>query len=256
VIVRESIDFQRGLGSKEALGLGWDGRVYRMLEKFANDIQFDPKNKEWYSGYLNVSIDGFLDDPEEIETFKHFVENEDKYARMAFRLGLSYDDADISVDETIFTMNPYHKWWHLRESVNEELVHQFTGRWSDSDIEIYKNPPSIKNMDYGARAISDREGNIWVADNSNTTHYEMFDALWSKKLIPAPWYHNETDDYNLYMMGWQRLHKTNKFYVAETFDPEEIWSLESQIAEFAVAAQERNPQYEFLVESILEHKFT
>lgn len=67
--------------------------------------------------------------------------------------------------------------------VNEEVVATFGGR--SATVTIYKNPPSVRRTPPWARAISDLEGNFYIADDESnedydsiyTTHIDMIGIL-------------------------------------------------------------------------------
>lgn len=149
-------------------------------------------------------------------------------------------------------------------NVNEALIHKFTGRWSHSDIEIYINPKSIKRMEPWLRGISDTEGNLWVTDIADTTHSEILGQLFkigqteSDNYSPitevSNWGTNHYDDDKWLYCGWQREGDSNTFKIAESisFDIDQYREI---FDEFASAVKQKNPQYDFIVEGIVDNPY-
>lgn len=108
----------------------------------------------------------------------------------------------------------------VRESLNEELLGSI---WSyDDEIEIYKNPPRIKRMGPWCRAITDQDGNFYVATMPNATNFEvvvthlgLIEWLQDTKHLNV----KTTWDGRMYIKGiaWQRYKNTNQFYLGESY---------------------------------------
>lgn len=109
-------------------------------------------------------------------------------------------------------------------NINEELVGTYEGMMASDIIEIWRNPPSVKEMGPWARAFTDYNGDFYIAsiederrDDTSTTHTEMFGWLKSKgKDIRIHWDAGE----GTYVDGisWQRYKNTNNFYLSESYD--------------------------------------
>lgn len=108
--------------------------------------------------------------------------------------------------------------------LNEEIMTSYDGKFSE--VTIFKNPKSIQRMSPWARAFHDQKGNFYIADEElhhetdeiGTMHTTILRKLREiDSTIETEW----IGDGNLgYINGvcWQRLGKTNKFYLAESYD--------------------------------------
>lgn len=140
-------------------------------------------------------------------------------------------------------------------SVNEEFIGKFHGQWQKpgEEIEIYKNPKSIKRMGEWNRAISDREGNLYVADDPNTIHDEMIEQLFAWGEIDYSWFAIVED--KLLICGWQRYENSNNFYIAQTFADVSLILLRDQFRYLARAAAQKNPKLNFIPDLSIRDAF-
>lgn len=256
MIVRESIEFKRGQDTKRALNVGLDVPILNFLDWVSNDFQMNPKDPG-YLGYINIALEDFTNS-ELADGFKKYVANWEKYKKDLKLRGIGISSAP-DLGETIFYQLPNHKWWdpdptqhtstfrnfveHLL--MKESLVAAFVGRHSGEPIGIFKNPARINRYDAETRALSDREGNLWVSNVADTTHSEMMEQLSREGEIGFGWYTTEDNESFLDLAGWQRKGNTNEFYVGETFNEEDIIELRDQLHYMAEMAHKKNPQFEF-----------
>jgi hypothetical protein len=71
-----------------------------LLIDFRNDFQFDPESPD-YLGFLNTGVPLLSD--EDGETFRFIVNNQDQYAPVMEKLGLTTDQG-FDEDETVFRL--------------------------------------------------------------------------------------------------------------------------------------------------------
>lgn len=109
-----------------------------------------------------------------------------------------------------------------QQFLNEEKVLTTGSEAGEGGITIYKNPPSITRMSAWARAFHDQNGNFYIADEEydseydrvGITHTGMINLLKNKFPIKTYWRGGRY----LEGIGWQRYKKTNKFYLAESYE--------------------------------------
>ena len=130
--------------------------------------------------------------------------------------------------------------------VFEELVGTFkgehTGKFNNpyakdwrqkTDVEVYKNPKSIKRMGSYNRAISDSEGNLYVADDHNILHSEL------RNFLKIPYEGS---------FNWTRYARSNMFYPAES----DFYAGEPTAEEMAAVEEtrKRHPQFSFQIPEV------
>jgi hypothetical protein len=71
-----------------------------LLIDFRNDFQFDPESPD-YLGFLNTGVPLLSD--EDGETFRFIVNNQDQYALVMEKLGLTTEQG-FDEDETVFRL--------------------------------------------------------------------------------------------------------------------------------------------------------
>ena len=89
-----------------------------------------------------------------------------------------------------------------------EMVGQSVSNYNQSDQSlIYKNPTTLKNFEAGVRAVSDLQGNLFVAQhNGDFVHKGMQDAL-----PHADIYRND------FVITWHRVRSSNIFGYSDSF---------------------------------------
>lgn len=111
----------------------------------------------------------------------------------------------------------FEKRWQAKQQTqstdvqNGELIGQvystedYGDGYEKAPINVYKNPQSLKNFDANARAVADKQGNIYVAQRDGNFYHTNIISL-----VPSIW--NYEDSIQLY-----RAEKTNMFGVASTY---------------------------------------
>ena len=137
------------------------------------------------------------------------------------------------------------------DQVNEELLGAIQ-RWGQEPVDIYKNPKMIKRMPAGLRAISDKDGNLYVMDYGGFRtfiHSDLADWLKENGYIK----HSGDDLYDQLdkYITWQRHEATNEFRLGESMK----WAIEKSkdpskaregAAKIFKKVQKRNPQFKFI----------
>ena len=107
----------------------------------------------------------------------------------------------------------------VRESLNEEILGKYDD-WGQS-FTVYKNPPSIRNMNEYVRGFHDQFGNFYVADLDgkgypDTIHGEII-AFVKEKFpeVKIDWVESQGAWTN--GIAWQRYESTNDFYFSESY---------------------------------------
>jgi len=111
--------------------------------------------------------------------------------------------------------------------VNEELLGTYEGTYGNGEIEMYKNPPSIKRMGPWARALTDQNGNFYIASALKeegrstiaTMHTDMIQWLKTHAQDVTTNWNGQKHRYDN-GIAWQRYANTMKFYLSESYDEE------------------------------------
>ena len=99
MLVKESIDFKRGIGSKPALGVGTNHLIDSIMKNISGDYQFD-LNDEDYLGFLNVDGADFTD-PNKTRAYQAFIKSPEDFEDILIKYDLSTEETP-SFDETVF----------------------------------------------------------------------------------------------------------------------------------------------------------
>lgn len=141
------------------------------------------------------------------------------------------------------------------ESLNEELVSSIS--WVGKDFEIYKNPKTVKRMDYWARALSTDNGDFYVItfkpeqitsnyDDIVITHTELADWLRDNVNSNIKWtkFGNQSG-YGYYpgAIAWQRYNNSDKWYISESTSYEWIQDNMEYIKECIERVNQHRIQY-------------
>lgn len=145
--------------------------------------------------------------------------------------------------------------------INEERLKDFNLDRPDYEslIEVYKNPPSIKRMEPNLRAISDKDGNLFVVDASGYLTHTVF-LKWltlnNYIKIKSYTYLNSLSE----IVSWQRKENTNDFYLSESYNMYNDYESPFFIANFAdfiksniIKCKEKNPRFNFLPIQIMNN---
>jgi len=126
------------------------------------------------------------------------------------------------------------------------LIGSFISR-SEDKVDVYKNPKLLNNLQSWVRGCSDREGNLYIADDQDILHDELAYFLVRKGM---------KDDF----VDWQRFEDTSTFYLAEGYDLS-MEGLENALEDdqketintYAPRVEKANPQFNFIYnKTILE----
>jgi hypothetical protein len=138
------------------------------------------------------------------------------------------------------------------EELNEELLGT-----TNNDIEIYKNPKTLKKLEGWERAISDEDGNLYLAEESIFIHTKLLKYLQDNNIIKtnARW-HSSLGVY-VNCIAWQRKNKTNDFYLSESYDDTFMKSekIFNDIVDLKDLVEITNPQFKFHLEKIEANMF-
>ena len=102
-LVKEHINFERGLDPKKSMGTGKyaeQNLVEKLLKQLKADFQLD-KNDDRYLGFINVYEDGFMDQDSK-DAFKIFVDTWPKYKELMEEIGLTIPELEPDIEETLF----------------------------------------------------------------------------------------------------------------------------------------------------------
>jgi|AntAceMinimDraft_16_1070373.scaffolds.fasta_scaffold36280_4 hypothetical protein len=140
--------------------------------------------------------------------------------------------------------------------INEDLLGVISNPWysngnrSIRKFEVFKNPRSIKRMGESLRAISDKEGNLYVVDDNGEwlIHGRIRDWLEDKKFI-KPCTMNIAED----GVRWQRLDDTDDFYLAESYSEMDVMNYKLIFKKLTEKVKQKNPQYNFILQSIVDY---
>ena len=109
---------------------------------------------------------------------------------------------------------------------------------------VYKNPENLNNFDADVRALSDKYGNLYVAQsNTNIIHGDIADDI---VLIPASTRIYDNDDFLLL----HRVGFTRTFGFSDTTETryKSYKTLAPHILELLDTVKKHNPQYKFIPE--------
>jgi len=131
-------------------------------------------------------------------------------------------------------------------NINEEEIGLIPDAWGD-EFDVYKNPRSMKRMGESLRAISDKEGNLYVVDDNATKfiHYQIADWLKIHGYINTSG-HLKYDCKNF--LYWERLHGTNTFHLSGTYSKIDLRKpqIRENYEKLARKVKQKNPQYSFI----------
>ena len=118
-----------------------------------------------------------------------------------------------------------------------QIVGITTNEYEDARLSaIYKNPQSLQNFEKDVRAVSDREGNLYVAQvDGNFVHAGFNNVLRGNA--------NNSKDF----MTWMRLGNTNRFAYSDSFMAyaQQIQNQEDIVQRLKVL-EAKHPEFEFI----------
>lgn len=146
----------------------------------------------------------------------------------------------------------------LRESLYEERLGDYHYKDKEGEfhfVGVYKNPVAITKMDSGIRAISDKDGNLYIIDKAHFLHDRIIDYLQMNGFVSgAHWDYD--NHYYKNIVAWHRINKTNKFYLSESYSENMDVVHLPEIQDMIQKVREKNPQFEFIEENIYDAKFS
>jgi len=108
------------------------------------------------------------------------------------------------------------------EELNEEFLGFVKNPYIKIITEIHKNPDSLKSFKPWVRAISDIEGNLYIAGSSDILHSDILGYLHKENILSdnVGWIKYDKNKPCEYIncIAWQREANTNDFYLSESYD--------------------------------------
>ena len=120
----------------------------------------------------------------------------------------------------------------------------------DDKFGVYKNPKSISRMEKQVRAISDKNGDLFVIDDPyHFTHRELYTTLKLKNEI-GNYGENANKVSPDKLLLWLRLNNTNIFKLSKSYDGSTIKKIQNMKLPNLDKVRKKNSQYKFLLEPI------
>ena len=149
---------------------------------------------------------------------------------------------------------------YVNESLlNEELIGTIIPKYYKKEIEIYKNPPSIKRMTPYSRAVSDRFGNLYIADGYEVIHVDLLLFLIKNNFISISdqrdlFKHFDPEDFDEDTLDYQNTDNIlcwirdnkNNFYLGESYAEYEKDILYKKTKKLTDIVSKKHPQYNFI----------
>ena len=111
-----------------------------------------------------------------IKKFKNFI----KEAYNDIGLGPQYlKNKGIGIEDDIAKFNKLYKTFLNIQNKEEIFTYKYMGR----NINIIKNPTSLENIGENVRGIIDKDGDLFVEENSIMTHNDMLNLLETNNLV-------------------------------------------------------------------------
>ena len=168
----------------------------------------------------------------------------DKYAEKEFNIPDLNRERDAIASSGI---EPY------KEDSKGELVgyirnykyYDHSNRNNSEPINVYMNPKRLNEFDYGVKAISNYEGDLFVAQGDlSFNHMEISNAVnkEGKYKIGSAYDYNKN-------ITWYRLHNTDKFRYGGTFTSHMSNINQTRLKKALELLREKNPNFEFIENS-------
>lgn len=211
-----------------------------------NDAHIIHKDIIWFLIDKGILPKTMHSSPYDSRHYEHYVAWQRLNTTNKFAIGESYHrDPPENFIKNLREKNPQFEFIEksinyittddLNETLNEVIVGT-TIASNDRDklqVTIYKNPLSIKRM-MGSKAISDIDGNLYIADGSyDIMHWDVLAYLIKNNIIT-----------NYTTISWERVNKTDEFKLGQEYIPEENFK------NLLEKVREKNSQYKFIVERI------
>lgn len=100
------------------------------------------------------------------------------------------------------------------EFVNEEVLGDL--KVKNQLVTFYKNPKSIKRMSHWKRAVSDKDGNLFVADDKDTMLHSYI-VNWLHKTGNVKHFSKDLRNLMKWYIMWHQVGKSNIFCLSESY---------------------------------------
>ena len=116
----------------------------------------------------------------------------------------------------------------LKQLLFEEQLGLMKGK--KYDYSVYKNPKSISLMESSLRAISDKDGNLYVLDHDGYEIIHSAFGSWLKNRgYPIPSKDAVWDNFTK-CICWQRKRRTNEFYLSESYNYDQVEDIKTKLS--------------------------
>lgn len=133
----------------------------------------------------------------------------------------------------------------------------YTANGDSIEIEVYKNPQTLKNFGSWVRGIILRSGDIYVVDVMNVgvnidnvfIHCDLTDWM-NENIKGFKTDYSEGDDPMNYIGEFitvDRFEKTNTFVMAESYDSSDFREYEDDLMQYVAAFKRKNGQFELRI---------
>jgi len=292
-IVKESIEFERGIEPAKAMGIGinikwlleFEDKYFRLSGPDDGGERLDAKNK-FFQVLDSYQLEEVIPRNEYNDFFQGVREKEMK----SFKLD---DDIIFSTDGWNGVVKVFYndRWktvaLNSRTSVGKKIVNHLIKKVEQGDFierkkrsyrteelvpmkeeligrandrEVYKNPPSISNFSNWTRAISTKSGDLYVAEKYDLIHTIFIKYLKSKGILKSNegWQqqiHNDGTYTHEYvnLIAWQRYKNTKSFYLSESY--QFIEEHMKNMEKMAQNVRKKNPQYKFHLKGIPDNAY-
>jgi len=185
---------------------------------------------EYVRGMVKLGYDGQIIN--KAEGNKHFIVYNPDIIEVT---GVEDISGEISENENMLT---------------EEHLGTFWGK-EGMEMEVYRNPNTIKYLLPDIRGIVTENGDLYVIDNGMDVIHNELSKWLNNNGYPLP-----NDVYRGFESGVivtvQRYENTNKFYLGETIHPNVIKRHHDRFESMLKLAKEKNPTITFVMENIMD----
>jgi hypothetical protein len=128
-----------------------------------------------------------------------------------------------------------------RSGIQDDETGTYIGTTQEDSVKVFMNPKSLKNFGENTRAITDYDGNLYIAlHDGDFVHGEIARTVTrsGKAQMGDPYYHFND------MVLWHRIGLTNVFGMSDSYY---AWAVVNhEVAnDLLGAAKHQNPQYNF-----------
>jgi hypothetical protein len=133
--------------------------------------------------------------------------------------------------------------YHQLIKNKEELI-------DGGDNILVKNPKDINAIDEWVRGVIDKDGNLFIEKEYNTTHTFILNILIKKGYIDDNFNRWWDDDEPTEFVCVMREKHTNKLLLSESYSKDFIEDYKYNFIEFTNKCKSKNPEWRFILESI------